>query len=344
MRLLTQHLCHGSKGRRVCLTLLSTSALMLAASLSHAQPQRPGLQKIVRPLKLGESVRAHITYQEFHYYELALEKGQHLQINVFQDDGHVNLSFLDQTRKVLANDDSRLHPGTKQLALVVEQSRLYQVQVFKPFVQETGGQYTLEAAIPPIITPTFLARATAHKLSAEFTNLYGQQHVNPSKDMLREIVWKGQELVTVLQAAGDLAGEMQMLYLLGDVYKTLGEMPTALQTLDRAIQLARQTRNSFKIAEFLNTLGQTYLSLSDYPRALAAYEALPLWAQSLGGTPQNLVAWNLTNIAAVQNLMGEKQKAIAYHQRAYQIYKDHYQGEDSRQESERGEATIVSDS
>ncbi len=337
MRFLTQHLCPGSKGWRVCLALFITSTLMLAASLSQAQPQRPGLQKIVRSLPLGKTVKARITYQEFHYYELALEKGQPLQIQVLQDEGHVNLSFQDQTGKTLANDDSRLHPGTKQLALVVEQSGLYQVLIFKPFVQETGGQYTLEATIPSTITPTFLARATAYKLSEEFTNLYGQQSFNPSKGLLRQIVQKGQELVTVLQAAGDLAGEMQMLYLLGDVYKTLGEMQTARQTLDRAIQFARQTRNSFKIAEFLNTLGQTHVSLSDYPRALAAYEeALPLWAQSSGGTPQNLVAWNLTNIAAVQNLMGEKQKAIAYHQRAYQIYKDHYQGEDARQESERG--------
>ena len=337
MRFLTQHLCPVNLPRHLCLALLATSVWLLTASLSHAQPPRPGLQKIVRPLQLGKTIKAQITYQEFHYYELTLEKGQSLQIHVLQDEGHVNLSFQDQAGKTLANDDSRLNPGHKQLALVVEHSGLYRVHVFKPFVQEAGGQYTLEAVIPSTPTPAFLARAAAYKLSEEFAALYGQQHFNPSKGLLQHIVQQGQALLIAMQAAENRAGEMQVLYLLGDAYKTLGDMPTAIQTLDRAIQLARQIHNGFKIAEFLNTLGQTYVSLSDYPRALAAYEeALPWWEQSLGGTPHNLVAWNLNNIAVVQNLMGEKPKAIASHQQAYQMYKDHYQGEDSRQESERG--------
>ena len=82
------------------------------------------------------------------------------------------------------------------------------------------------------------------------------------------------------------------------------------------VTLARQMGNAFKTAEFLNTLGQTYFYLSDYPRALAAYEeALPLWEQSLGGVPENLVAWNLNNIGVVQNIIGEKQKALTNQQK-----------------------------
>jgi CHAT domain-containing protein/tetratricopeptide (TPR) repeat protein len=287
------------------------------AIASWQNPSSP--QKEIRPLKRGESVEAQSTKGKAHYYEIILEKGP-VQITVFQDEGHINVSLLDHDGETLAHDGSHLNPGTKNIAVVIEQAGKYQVLIENAFGNEMGSRYRLEAAVPPAPTPQFLTCATAQKQQQQFR--YSEQYTNPSKELLRQIADQGKELVALWHDCGHTGREMETLHLLGDTYKAVGEYQTALETIGRAIQLARQTSNAYKTAEYLITLGQTYASLSDYPRALAAYEeALPLWEQSLGGVPQSLVGWNLNNIGAVQNIIGEKQRAIEYHQKAYQLYK-----------------------
>jgi CHAT domain-containing protein len=315
------------------LALLETGA----QAVPDRAPQEKTPTAALRVLKLGEPLDVTIAKGEVHLYQIALQKGQHVQITITQLSGHMNAAFRNPQEQDLAGSNCTLNLGDKLLVAIIEQSGLHQVYVSHAFKSEPDGRYRVEATIPEKITPEFLHRVTAHKLNRGFSELYGQQYTNPEPGLLQRIVEKAKELIPHWQGCGDLGWEMQTLWMLGDTYKDLGEYPLAVETMTRAIQLARQINLPFKVAESLITLGQTYVYMSDYPRALAAYEeALPLWEQNQDGTPPTMVAWNLTNIGSVQNLMGEKQKALASHQRAYQIYKDYPKSEDARQESERG--------
>lgn len=277
---------------------------------------------VLRVLKAGETLEASIAKGELQRYEISLEKGQNVQITVTQLSGYVDTGLLTLQNKALAEDGGATNTGNKNLSAIIEQTGGYYLLIAPSFSFPSIARYRIQITILAAPTPEFQHRAAAQTLYQEFGGLYGQQSKNPEKTSLWQMVEKGKVLLAHWQACGDVRWEMQTLLLLGDTYKELGEYQLSIETLTRATQLARQTNNYFKTAETLNLLGQAYLYLSEYPRALVAYEeALPLWEQHIDGAPPNLVAWNLTNIATAHNAMGEKQKAIATYQKAYQLYK-----------------------
>ena len=114
--------------------------------------------------------------------------------------------------------------------------------------------------------------------------------------------------------------EISILNLLGVTYRALEENQEALQHLEAARSLARETGNRYLEAAALNNLallrydaGEEREALEDFERALAI-------AQSFGDRIGE--ATTLNNAGSLHLSQGNPSKALEYHERALEIFRD----------------------
>jgi tetratricopeptide (TPR) repeat protein len=111
---------------------------------------------------------------------------------------------------------------------------------------------------------------------------------------------------------------------LGLVLRGLGFLDDALSYFDKALNLAKDLRNTEWQANILNNIGTIYLTKGELDKALSYFkEALSLTSDE--ENVQKVAFYN--NIAVIYREKGEYQKAIEYLQKAIEIhekYGDHY--------------------
>ncbi|MGI0488129.1 tetratricopeptide repeat protein [Pantanalinema rosaneae CENA516] len=87
--------------------------------------------------------------------------------------------------------------------------------------------------------------------------------------------------ILIYQEIGDLAGEIEALGNLGDVYAALQSFPKAIESYQKIVAIARSMTNSDLEVKGLIVLGETYRDLENYSQAIKTLEmAVKLASQS----------------------------------------------------------------
>ena len=109
-------------------------------------------------------------------------------------------------------------------------------------------------------------------------------------------------------------GEASTLNNMGRVYNDLGQHDKAIEVLNQALPMWRQTNNRAGEASTLDNLGRCYSDMGRSQEALDNLnQALPLWRAvgEMGGEAQTL-----NNLGRTYTNLGEKEKALESYQAA----------------------------
>ena len=132
-----------------------------------------------------------------------------------------------------------------------------------------------------------------------------------------------------LELNTDLATKMGGLGNVGFIYNKMGDYPTALifydsslKILDESIRSSKKSErdDTLQMAGLLITIGEIYLSMSEYERALANFDK----ARNIGLATRTKVVrlWALMGIAKTCQLRNEPAKAIENYQNALSVSKE----------------------
>src|SRR5438477_397867 len=78
----------------------------------------------------------------------------------------------------------------------------------------------------------------------------------------------GQQALKVAQEINYYAGEILVLSFMGITIEQLGNLPKALEMLFKALQIAKSNNLENLTSPTLNGIGEVYIILKDYPKAL----------------------------------------------------------------------------
>ena len=130
-----------------------------------------------------------------------------------------------------------------------------------------------------------------------------------TKESLQQAAVKFETAVPLWESLGDKAEESHTLDTISDVYIALGENQKAVDSLQRALPLARAANDALGEADVLVNLG-TALSFREPKKALDYLEPAVRLARSAGD--RNLEAAAASDIGSVYLLLGDPRKALPY--------------------------------
>lgn len=182
------------------------------------------------------------------------------------------------------------------------------------------------AAIPSIFGSPLLRLVCAVALvftqSPDSTMRVRVANANPQKSTpsqgARNSATTLEETILRHRARGDVQAETDALTELATLYQSLNENGKAVDALQKALALARNSTKPSRESALLNALGFLYSRLGDYQKSLACFsEAIPLWqaAQNSKGEAQ---AFSGTGTAYLR--LNEYEKALDASQYALTLY------------------------
>jgi tetratricopeptide (TPR) repeat protein len=110
---------------------------------------------------------------------------------------------------------------------------------------------------------------------------------------------------------------IRSLISLGLLYNRQGNIPRALECLDKGLKLARKTADKKAQGEFLNSLGIIYQTQGDPHKALESYTQSLRLREELGF--RQGIANSLHNLAAVYLALGDEEKSLDYNFRSLKM-------------------------
>jgi tetratricopeptide (TPR) repeat protein len=108
--------------------------------------------------------------------------------------------------------------------------------------------------------------------------------------------------------------EARALNSIGNVYKNLSDYPKALEYYGKALPIFEELGHKEGIAIILGNSGNVYLNLSDYPKALEYFSKALALAEELGNR-QHVAGW-FGNIGLVYQNLSDYAKALEYYGKA----------------------------
>ncbi len=163
------------------------------------------------------------------------------------------------------------------------------------------------------------------QLEAQLAQATGQERL----DLLVELAWAfreadpsrsvayGTEAHTLLEARPDEETELRLSNVLGNSYMRLSDFPKALVHAQRAEALARAREDQLALALALETLGRVFSRTGTYDRGLEVIREAIVLYESLGDAVGLANAINLAGIMARH--MGDYPAALENYMRAYQL-------------------------
>jgi tetratricopeptide (TPR) repeat protein len=243
-------------------------------------------------------------------YEIQLVKGQYLNVTAASAQLWLDLKVLFREPRPEAQDGGFAAPSRLCVSLVAPESASYWV-VVGANGQTPPGTYQLQIELLQTPGPGFFERARAQQLAIELSRLY---YDNRSKASLQKMSEVGEEAARLFGQLGMLKAQADMLNLVAEGWRQLGEYANALAVFERTLELSRAAGYQGKIAEALTFIGMCRYQLGDYRQAIAAYrESLPGWEQlqATGNQVLNMTGWTLMLLGESQLALSEMQQAAA---------------------------------
>ncbi|MGK7872653.1 MAG: CHAT domain-containing protein [Xenococcaceae cyanobacterium] len=119
---------------------------------------------------------------------------------------------------------------------------------------------------------------------------------------------------------GDRNGEASSLNNLGNTYVSLGEYPKAIEFYQQSLAITRDIGDHNGEAKSLGNLGVAYFSLGEYPKAIEFYQQSLAITRDMGD--RNGEANSLGNLGNAYSSLGEYPKAIEFYQQSLAIFQD----------------------
>jgi CHAT domain-containing protein/tetratricopeptide (TPR) repeat protein len=257
------------------------------------------------PLTLQAPVHSQLLAGETDSWQIAAHTGEFLRIAI-QPDGlplHIRLTAPGGAEASISNraGDSR--------AISISQ------------IATQPGRFLLECSLGNGDTPTrgFELRLAELRpaTDADGSRIRAQQLFADAraledagtKESLQQAIGKFEATLPLWESLGDKAEESHTLDTMGDVYIGLGENQKAVDTLQKALPLARAANDALGEADVLVNLG-TALSFREPKKAIEYLDLALGLAQSAGD--RDLEATASGDLGSVYLLIGDPRKALPY--------------------------------
>lgn len=301
-------------------TGIGQSARMFWGASSKAQDKQGAVLEPEKPIE------RELAGGEAHSYQLALAAGQYARVAVDQRRINVAVLVLDPNSKKIAEADMFSIGESESISLVAETSATYRLEVRSLDQTAPKGRYEIKINELRAATQEDESLIAAERLFAEGGRLATQ----PMADSWRKAIEKYQQSLPLCRSAKNPAWEATALYLIGNVYISLGEKQKAFDFSNQALPLAEaaaaqpdeeQRRLGLKVkAHTLDTIGRVHMEFEDKKRALDLFnQALDLRRAISDRVGE---VGTLNNIGMAYGYMGDLPKALDFFLRARLILSD----------------------
>ena len=257
-----------------------------------------------QPLEVGKPVEASLAAGEVHRYSVELASGQYVRVIAEQRGVDVVVTVLGPDGKKLAElDTANGARGPERVSLVTASPGVYLVEI-RAASDRASGPYDLRLEERRETTKEDGDRIAAEKAFVDAERLLD----TAAGDSLRKALQQYELAAALWRKLGDLQGEGDALFGIGDAYAYLSENQKALDHLDRSLAIMRRAQDIRGEAAALTGIGEVYSSMGEQRKALDSLtKALPLW-RSTGYRAG--IALTLNDTGLVYDSWGEKQKAL----------------------------------
>jgi two-component system NtrC family sensor kinase len=128
----------------------------------------------------------------------------------------------------------------------------------------------------------------------------------------------GQEALKASEKINYLQGDVQVRGFMAVTMEQLGDLPQALGMAFKAIQIAKENNLETKTTPSLNAIGETYIILKDYSRAIHYFKTQEALDVKLG--IEEGLAYALYDTGNAYDEMNELDSAYYYEQKAIKIF------------------------
>jgi CHAT domain-containing protein/Tfp pilus assembly protein PilF len=262
----------------------------------------------------GSSIEREISSGRTQAYQIMLEAGKYLRIQVEQRGIDVTLALLAPDGKTVAesrSDNGNFGPET--VSMIAERRVEVRLEVRSPDWEAPSGRYELKIADLRMATEEDRKRVEAERALAEGERLLKQE----TAESLSQSLAKYEAALQLYRSAGDRGGEAASSDKICQVYYLTSKAQKARDTCNQSLQLYQSLGDRSGEAVALNNIGGIYFQISERRKALDHFErALPISREAGNRMAESLTLYNLGRFYLVQ---GEKQKAIAYYDQALRL-------------------------
>jgi CHAT domain-containing protein/Tfp pilus assembly protein PilF len=136
----------------------------------------------------------------------------------------------------------------------------------------------------------------------------------------REALPAFQHVLERARRGGDRKNEAISLGLIGNCYKKLGDYPSALDYLTRALELKRGLKDRLEEGKTLSNLGLLYWEMAEYDKAISHFNDSISIGKELGN--KELEASALNNLSLVYDELGDYGRSLEQYQRALKLHRE----------------------
>lgn len=177
-------------------------------------------------------------------------------------------------------------------------------------------QYTIFAILIALLSVPLQAQSTnttkfpevdSIKIYALGNKAYGLRATKPDSAFLL-----ANQALVLAEQFQNIPSQVSLWRIKGLVHYGQGNSEAALQNYNRALSLAKE--GDFMVGRVLNTIGNTYYSIEDYPAAITTYKQSLGYAKQQQDTIPQIDALN--NLGSAYSSSGQFEKAIDYYEKS----------------------------
>lgn len=259
-------------------------------------------------LEENKPIEREILGGQSHSYQVKMSLGQYARVLVRQKGFDVEVPLFGPDGQLLMKVDGGGIGVAESVHWIAETAGTYRLEVHCKEGSPTG-RYRVELLELGVATEESRIQVAAAKAAAEGDRVYYEQ----TKAAREASIKKYEEALTLYRKLPDRDREATMLYNIGFVHRSLGDMQKALTYYNDALLLMRAGTNRGEEAATLHDIGSVHLHLGDLQTALEFFsKALPMRIEA---GDKNGEAITLNDIGVVHRQRGELQKAIEYYNR-----------------------------
>lgn len=284
--------------------LLIALMLFRSASLAHDLPL----------LTLGVSYNQQVQNGQKYVYLLPLTAGQYCRLDINARMVIVRIS-TPARQKLLEKHANQFFGDQSRIDLIAETSGNYVVELFQ-FSRQVDGGYTfkLTEARPALEKDSLRLQARRLMDEVEALDLAFQPRA-----VYRQLIPKLESALALWQASGDVYGEADCLFALGECSFGSEPLEEAVRYFNAALALYRQVGAREEEALVLYELARHYRNLH-LNRTAQEYFQQALALRHQLNQPQ-AVGDTLITLARLHQVLGELPKALELHHEAAQIFR-----------------------
>ena len=301
----------------------------------------------IKPLGFGQNVEREIGQKQKHRYQIRLEAGQFIKIEVVEKNCFLVMSLrAPDGINLLEFAEIKPTDGVKSAQAAVAETGSYELRILS-YGETDAGTYAVKIADIRRASEQELNFSAGVKIFNETFNAV--MPALSTAESLRESMAKGylavekfrlakavrQEAFTLRQIANtqirlgfnselielyksviekyrsiaDRRGEANTLVDLGNALANTGEWEKAIQILTESLKIAREIKHETIEADVLNKLGEIYAAFGDFDRAAIYYNQSAKIYLEYSNMTRSIP---LNNLGKIARNKGETEKAAEY--------------------------------